>query len=133
MVIMSKGSHTEILLSGIFDMDSCVSADFFYSSYCKPTFIRVRDIFAKFANALSLRIFLAANRSLKCICLQTTDRKRLDRKNYSSRTSLFLMNREMKLSRIIKLVYSIMMKMQSVLEFLFYFHGYFANKRNVWL
>lgn len=34
---------------------------FCHETYCKPTFISVREIFARFARSSSLRIFLATN------------------------------------------------------------------------
>lgn len=56
-----SNSHQERTLSGRFAMQWLSGILFCHETYCKPTFISVREIFATFARSSSLRIFLATN------------------------------------------------------------------------
>lgn len=72
-----------------------------YQVYCKPTFIRVKEIFARFMTASSSQIFLAVNQSFSYGCYNNIRVwMRFGRNHQLSRTNLSELNREIKSSRI---------------------------------
>lgn len=64
--------------------------------YCKPSFIRMRVIFARLARVSSSRIFLSANQSLSFGWYDNTGLIRLGREHKLPETSLAEVNREIK-------------------------------------
>lgn len=70
--VTSIGCCSRIVCERLDNKELFSGSSEYEGNYCKQTFIRMREMFAKFAWVLTSRIFLAANQSLSYCCFSET-------------------------------------------------------------